>query len=108
MPSIGADWRVAPDWTVRAGFAFDQTPVSSAERTPRIPDANRYWLSIGATWKPTPRLAISAAYTHIFLDSPTVNLVDAGPGTPNFLRGNLTAAYSGQINTLSLQGTLSF
>lgn len=108
MPSIGADWRVAPEWTLRTGFAFDQTPVSSAERTPRIPDANRYWLSIGATWKPTPRLAISAAYTHIFLDSPTVNLVDAGPGTPNFLRGNLTAAYSGQINTLSLQGTLSF
>jgi long-chain fatty acid transport protein len=108
MASLGADWRVAPDWTLRAGVAFDQTPVSSAERTPRIPDADRYWLSVGATWKPMPRLAISAAYSHIFVSSSQVNLVDAGPGTPNFTRGNLSANYSGQINILSLQGTISF
>jgi long-chain fatty acid transport protein len=108
MVSAGADWRVAPEWTLRAGLAYDQTPVSQADRSPRIPDADRYWLSIGATWKPKPNLAVSAAYTHIFVDSSQVNLFDQGAGTPNFTRGNLAASYTGQINIFSLQGTLSF
>lgn len=106
--SLGADWRVAPDWTLRTGVAFDQSPVTAADRTPRIPDNNRYWLSIGATWKPMPKLAISAAYTHIFVSNSSVNLADLGPGTANYLRGNLAAAYTGEINMVSLQGTFSF
>ena len=108
MVSLGADWRVAPDWTVRAGVAYDQSPVGTAYRTPRIPDNNRYWLSVGATWRPIPKLAISAAYSHIFVDNMQVALNDAGPGTANYLRGNLNASYNGQINIFSLQGTLSF
>jgi long-chain fatty acid transport protein len=108
MVSVGADWRVTPEWTLRSGIAYDQTPVQLVDRTPRIADADRYWLSVGATWKPTSKIAVSAAYTHVFLDSAQVNLFDQGPGTPNFTRGNLTAKYSGQINILSLQGTLSF
>ena len=108
MVSVGADWRVAQQWTLRAGLAYDQTPVDNSFRTPRIPDNNRYWLSLGATWKPIPKLAISAAYSHIFVPSSSVNLVDLGPGTPNYLRGNLSATYDNQINIVSLQGTLAF
>ena len=96
MLSVGADWHVTQEWTLRTGFAFDQTPVSDQHRTPRIPDANRYWLSIGATWKPTPRLAFSAAYSHLFVDGSTVDL------------SSLQASYNNQINILSAQATLSF
>lgn len=108
MVALGADWRVSPDWTLRGGLAYDQTPVRDSTRTPRIPDDNRFWVSVGATWRPIPKLAISAAYTHIFVDSPNINLVDLGPGTPNYGRGNLQASYSNQIDILSLGGTFSF
>ncbi len=108
MVSIGADWHVNDTVTLRSGAAVDITPVSNAYRTPRIPDDNRYWLSVGATWKPIPKLAISAAYSHIFVDSSKVDLADLGPGTPNYGQGNLQASYNNQINILSLEATLAF
>lgn len=106
--SIGADYRLNDQWTLRGGFAFDQTPVSSTYVTPRIPDGNRYWLAVGATYKPTPRLSLSAAYVHIFVQPDSVNLTDAGPGTENFLRGNLSASYSEAIDIAALSATYAF
>ena len=106
--SLGAEYQVDSQWTLRGGFAFDQTPVSSTYVTPRIPDGDRYWLAVGATWKPLPRLALSAAYVHIFVDSDRVNLVDAGPGTENFLRGSLSGSYSSSINIAALSATYAF
>jgi long-chain fatty acid transport protein len=108
MFSLGADWHVTDTVTLRSGAAVDVTPVSDAYRTPRIPDNNRYWLSLGATWKPIPKLAISAAYSHIFVTGSSVNQLDLGPGTPNFGQGNLQASYNNQINILSLEATLAF
>ena len=97
MVSAGADYRLTDTVTLRSGAAVDVTPVSNAYRTPRIPDGNRYWLSIGATWKPIPRLALSAAYSHLFVDSTKVDL------------SNLQANYNNnQINIVSAEATLSF
>ena len=97
MVSAGADWRVTDTVTLRSGAAVDMTPTTNANRTPRIPDGNRYWLSIGATWKPIPKLALSAAYSHLFVDSTKVDL----PG----LQANYN---SNQINILSAEATYSF
>jgi long-chain fatty acid transport protein len=33
-----------------------------------VPDGNRYWTSIGATWKFSDDWALEGAYTHIFFD----------------------------------------
>lgn len=97
MVSAGADWRLNETVTLRTGAAVDLTPVPNAYRTPRIPDGNRYWLSVGATWKPMPRLALSAAYSHLFVDSTKVDL------------SSLQANYNNnQINILSAEATLSF
>ncbi|CAH2604694.1 Transporter [Rhodovastum atsumiense] len=106
--SLGADWRLNDKLTLRGGVAYDQTPVRNIDRTPRIPDGDRYWLSVGATYKPLPKLAISAAYTHIFVDNTHIGLVDGGPGTPNYLRGNFSASYNNQIDIVSVQGTYAF
>jgi long-chain fatty acid transport protein len=106
--SLGADYRVNERLTLRAGTMFDQTPTRDQYRTPRIADNNRYWLSLGATYKPAANLALSAAYSHIFTADSTVGLIDAGPGTPNFPRGNLNAVYRLSIDILSVQATCRF
>ena len=108
MLSAGADWKLSDMLTLRSGVAVDNAPVSNTWRTPRIPDANRYWLSLGLTWKPIPKLAVSAAYSHLFVSNSSVNQTDLGAGTPNYARGNLTAGYNNQINILSLEATLAF
>ena len=106
--SLGGEYRVTPDLTLRAGIAWDQSPVPNSTRTPRIPDSNRYWLSAGATWQWRPNIAFTAAYTHVFADSSTIGLVDSGPTSTNFLRGNLTTTGSAGVNIVALGARLSF
>jgi long-chain fatty acid transport protein len=107
--SAGADYRITDEVTLRGGLAYDQSPVPNSTRTPRVPDNDRFWMSVGASWAPTPRLSLSAAYTHIFVADGTVALADTGgPTSPSFGRGNLNAAYSNSIDIVSLQATLKF
>ena len=105
---LGGTYRVSDTVTLRSGVAFDQSPVSDTTRTPRIPDAARTWLSVGASWKPLPALTLSGAFSHIFVDNGNIALVDAGPGTVNFLRGNLTGTYNNAIDIVGLEAKMVF
>jgi long-chain fatty acid transport protein len=48
--SVGAEYRVNDALTLRAGLARDETPTNDADRTPRLPDQDRDWISVGLTW----------------------------------------------------------
>lgn len=106
--SIGAEYAWSQDLTLRAGFAYDQTPVRDADRTPRIPDSDRYWLSAGASYQIHPRATLSAAYTHIFAPDATVTLQDPGPRSTNLFRGNLNATYSASVDIVTVQLRFAF
>lgn len=47
--SLGADYRLNSLVNFHAGYTFDKSPVPSSHRTLTIPDANRNWLTLGAT-----------------------------------------------------------
>lgn len=84
-------------WTLRTGFAYDQTPVpDSRHRSPRIPDSNRYWLTAGLTYALLRNVNIHVAYAHLFMDDPAINRRGA---TADFLVGQ----YSEQANIGGLQ-----
>jgi long-chain fatty acid transport protein len=51
--SLGGEYIWDPAWTFRAGIAFERSPISDGVRTVRIPDNDRMWYSVGATWKPS-------------------------------------------------------
>jgi long-chain fatty acid transport protein len=106
--SAGAEYRATETVTLRTGFAWDQSPVPNSTRTPRIPDSDRYWLSVGATWQALPNLALTAAYTHVFVNDTTVDLRDRGPSDSNFLRGDLRANYRASVDIVALQARLTF
>jgi long-chain fatty acid transport protein len=106
--SLGAEYRLNEQVTLRGGTMYDQTPVQDVYRTPRIADNDRIWLSVGATWRATEKLAISGAYSHLFAANSTVALSDAGPGSPNFLKGNLNATYNLGIDIVSAQVSYKF
>jgi long-chain fatty acid transport protein len=73
--SIGAEFALNEAFTLRAGLAYDETPVQDETRTPRLPDNDRNWFSIGATWAPSETLEISGAYTRIMVDDPELDIV---------------------------------
>jgi hypothetical protein len=51
---------------------------------------------------------LTAAYTHIFADDAEVRLRDKGPGTSDFLRGNLDANYRASVDIVALQARIVF
>jgi long-chain fatty acid transport protein len=64
--AMGASYEVAPRLTLRAGTAYDNTPVPDATRTPRLPDTDRIWATLGGRWQPTDALLVDFGYAHLF------------------------------------------
>jgi long-chain fatty acid transport protein len=76
--AVGFEWYACKNLTLRTGFAYDETPIQSAElRTPRIPDNNRYWLSFGAKYSPRDWLDLDIGYAHLFVQDPPSNFTDS-------------------------------
>lgn len=65
--SAGASYKVNDLLTLRAGTAFDQSPVTNSRRTARVPDQDRTWLAVGASYKVMPNLTLDAGYAHVFV-----------------------------------------
>ncbi|MDK2777695.1 MAG: outer membrane protein transport protein [Pseudomonadota bacterium] len=71
--AVGADYVLNPEWTLRAGYAFDQSPVDDKHRTARVPDGDRNWLSVGASYNVSQQWTLDAALSYLIMDSVKVN-----------------------------------
>ena len=83
--SVGAEYKVDDALTLRTGAAYDESPASDLHRTPRIPDADRYWLSLGGTYQLSDNFYLDAAYSHVIGEDISVN--QGGTGE-NLTRGS--------------------
>jgi long-chain fatty acid transport protein len=66
LASLGAEYQWNQNLILRAGFAYEKSPVDNANRQITLPDADRVWASIGATYKVSDKLSLDVAYSHIF------------------------------------------
>ncbi|WP_267424733.1 porin [Methylobacterium sp. GC_Met_2] len=66
--SIGAEYDAAPNLTLRTGFAYETSPIDFSNRSVRLPDGDRYNVSVGASYRWNEKLTLNAAYSHFFLD----------------------------------------
>lgn len=65
--ALGQDYYLNENWTLRAGLAWDQSPVpNSAYRTNRIPDTDRLWTSFGVSYA-TGNHQFDFGYAHLFM-----------------------------------------
>jgi len=107
--SLGVSYRPNDAWIIRTGIALDRSPVQNAmDRTPRLPDSDRRWLSMGAGWRASMRWDFDFAYAYIRLSDSSVQKTDGGVGTENFTRGNLSADYKGSVQIFAAQARWSF
>lgn len=96
--SAGADYFLNENWTLRAGAAFDQSPVRNKyHRTIRIPDSNRIWLSFGASYT-HGNLTVDAGFAHLFMQNSTAHYYDGG----------IKAHYKSYSNMMGLQMQYKF
>jgi long-chain fatty acid transport protein len=67
--SGGLEYDYSDKLTVRGGVAYEWSPVQEAsQRLITVPDADRVWLSVGATYKYSEATSFDFAYTHIFVE----------------------------------------
>ncbi|MBR1825150.1 MAG: outer membrane protein transport protein [Alphaproteobacteria bacterium] len=63
--SIGTSIKLDEQWKLRLGFAYDQSAVRYQHRTPRIPDTDRFWTTVGLGYQYNEHLSFNMAYTYI-------------------------------------------
>ncbi|MDQ3495630.1 MAG: outer membrane protein transport protein [Pseudomonadota bacterium] len=100
--SLGAEYALNDRFTLRTGIARDHTPTNDVERSPRLPDQNRDWVSLGLTWQASEALEINAAYTHISVDNPTINNLVSSSGS------RLSGEYAARVNLLGVSAQYRF
>ena len=111
--ALGATWKASQAWTFRTGVALDQGATNDSFRTPRIPDADRKWVSLGAGYAASKHLSFDLAYTHIYVDKGNLDLkaVPAGytPTTsPNTTKGNLSGTFDSKIDIFAASVRYTF
>lgn len=100
--SLGTNYKPDDKWTLRGGIAFDQSPVDTRYRTARIPDSNRYWLSVGASYAVSRSVELYLGYTHIFADKALIS------EEANSAAGLLTGSYDNSVNIVSTSFAVHF
>lgn len=72
--AVGADYYFNDNWTFRVGTAYDQSPAADAEnRSNRIPDADRIWLSAGLSYS-ADNWQVDAGIAHLFMKKADIKI----------------------------------
>lgn len=102
--SAGANYKSSDRWTLRGGVAFDQSPVpDAATRSVRLPDNDRYWLSLGATYRLSQNSRFDVGYTFIQIKDADINNDQRATG-----RGLVSGTYEADVSIVSVQYQHSF
>ncbi len=99
--SVGADYKLDDQWTLRGGLAYDETPTVDAHRDPRIPDGNRRWVAFGVGYTYSDTMRFDASYAHLFVSDGKINDTNATFDT-------LTGHFESYGNLLSVSGQITF
>uniref|UniRef100_UPI003341B11C OmpP1/FadL family transporter n=1 Tax=Castellaniella defragrans TaxID=75697 RepID=UPI003341B11C len=72
--ALGANYHFTPQWTFKAGVAWDQTPIrNETYRLTSLPDNDRIWASIGAQYNFSKHGSVDIGYAHLFVKDTTIN-----------------------------------
>ncbi|MGB4063392.1 MAG: outer membrane protein transport protein [Azonexus sp.] len=69
----GAGYKATDKAKLKFGIAFDRTPVRDEYRSPRVPDNNRLWLSLGGQWNAGTVGKFDLGYTYLYVIDPTIS-----------------------------------
>ena len=101
---VGAVYRYSDAWSMKMGLAYDQTPVNDTDRTARLPDNNRLWLSFGGQYKLSRDGTLDLGYAHLFIKDAPINQ-NGGNAAAN---GQLVGTYKGSVDIFGAQFAYRF
>ncbi len=100
--SLGGEYKYSPNLTVRAGLAYERSPISDVVRGVRLPDNNRIWTTAGLSYAVDKKLSFDLSYAHIFPASTNIAITSAS--NPSFLAAPLalSATVKSHIDIISV------
>jgi len=103
--SVGVNYQHTDKLVYRAGLAYDETPIRSAELTSaRIPGNNRTWLSLGLGYKQSTDWSFDFGYSHLFVSDADIDN-NGGSSSSN---ATLIGSYELSVDILSAQANYNF
>ena len=96
----GAAYKYNEAAKLKFGLAWDRTPVGDGVRSPRVPDNDRLWLSLGGQWKLGQSSRLDVGYAYLYVRDPSIQQSAAG----TTLRGR----YDASAHILGAQYSLGF
>ena len=106
--ALGGSYQYSEPLQLRAGIAFDQSPVkSAADRLNTMPDANRLWFSVGARYAYKKRHVFDTALSYVHINSSRFNAPRA-IGTDVDSKGATSAKFKASATILGMQYTYKF
>ena len=101
---VGAVHRYDDAWSIKMGLAYDQTPVNDTDRTARLPDNNRLWLSVGGQYRLSKDGTLDFGLAHLVIKDAPINQ-NAGNAGAN---GQLVGTYKGSVDVFGAQFAYRF
>ena len=91
--ALGGTWQYSPVVTLRAGYAYDNSPVGDHNRDFRVPDSDRQWFSMGGSYAFGSHHRVDLGYAYVNGSRESIE-VAAPPltGGPNTVNGRITKA----------------
>lgn len=74
--ALGGTYQLNDKLALRAGYAYDQSPVRDEFRTARVPSSDRQWLTFGAGYTINSNLSVDVAAGYLFMYPMDLNEVN--------------------------------
>jgi long-chain fatty acid transport protein len=104
--ALGAEHDFSDRLTLRAGAMFDKTPTNPDYLSTRVPDGDRTWASLGATYDLTDHLSINLSYAHVFIEEQLMDRTDGFYG--GAVDVTMLSRTSGNVDMLATSITARF
>jgi long-chain fatty acid transport protein len=95
--AVGSNYQYNEKLQLKFGVAYDEGAANDTYRTAGIPDASRYWASVGASYQATKQTTINAGFSHI--RSQRVDITETARGTK---RASFSGNFKSSANILSV------
>lgn len=103
--AIGVSYQLDHQWKLRLGFAYDESAVKTADRTPRIPDSDRYWYSMGLNYAYSENMTFDFGFTYIKAKDASINIPS---GYPLSTSRGVSAEYDNSVKMVGLSLNYKF
>ena len=96
----GAAYKANDRTKLKFGLAYDHSPIKDASRSPRVPDSDYLWLSVGGQWQMAQYGTFDVGYSYLLMRDAKLDRTENGM--------NLRGRYESGAHIVGAQYSLGF